>query len=390
MKTLSLRYVSQHIETWRGKTAVMRVDYNVPVREGQILDMTRIQASLPTLQLLLQNQVDVRILTHFGRPVGNDARFSTHFLCDALSQLLTNKIIFSDSWAPQDEAIVLYENVRFHEGEENNNKDFAQQLASLGDFYINDAFSVSHRAHASTEGITHFLPSYAGLALEHEMRELEKGLLHPQRPLFAIIGGAKVSSKWNVLQHILPLVDHCYIGGGMANTFLLAQGKPVGVSLVECDLVDSARGLLNQFEKKIHLPRDCVVATSLDSSEHVRTCSIDNVAKHEMIVDVGSETIRSWSSELQSARTVIWNGPMGVFEVPPFHQGTTNLMLVVAQYSKQKQLYSVIGGGETVAAATAAHVSGDIGFVSTAGGAFLEWLEGKKLPALIALEEKNG
>lgn len=389
MKTLSLRNIADHISQWHGKTAVVRVDFNVPVRDGIILDDSRIKASVATIQFLMKNDVSVRILTHFGRPKGKDAQLSTQFLCAPLKALVGEDVVFCEDLLPTSARLVLYQNVRFYEGEEANAANFSEQLSRLGDVYINDAFSVCHRAHASTEGITQYLPSYAGLTLAHEVRELEKGLLKPELPLFAILGGAKVSSKWDVLNHILPKVQRCYIGGGMANTFVRAQGANIGASLVENDLLESAMQLLEAFSDKIVLPHDFVVTDSLSHPSTIRTSLGHDIRDDEMIVDIGKHTIATWSESLTQAKTIVWNGPLGVFEVPPFHKATIGIMSAVAQASREHKLYSVVGGGETVAAAHAAHVYDDIGFVSTAGGAFLEWLEGRTLPGIFALQNRE-
>lgn len=372
------------LENFSYKTAIVRVDYNVPVQEGRVLDDSRIRASIATIQKLQEYNIKIRLITHYGRPKGADKNYSTEFLVPILSDIFHQPVVFSDTLSPHSSPFVLYENIRFWEGEEKNDPQFAQKIASLGDFYVNDAFSVSHRAHASTEGVTKFLPSFAGLQMECEVTRLTQALTQPQPPFMAIIGGSKISTKISVLENLLPKVDACFIGGGMANTFLCAQGYEVGASLLEKAWITTAQDLLKKFPYII-LPQDVVVTTQIEKDAPMRICSVQGIEKNEKIVDIGPQTIAQVQDSLNAAKTLIWNGPLGVFEVPPFHQGTQAVMKIVGDLSRNKQILSVIGGGETVAAAYQANVQEDLGFISTAGGAFLEWLEGKQLPGIIAL-----
>jgi len=383
-----------------GKRVLVRADLNVPLRDGEVTDDTRIKAIEPTVEALVARGARVVLLSHFGRPKGHVVpEMSLHPILDPLSAVLGQDVIFaSDCIGPEastaiealgEGEIVLLENVRFHAGEEANDPAFAAELAKLGDLYVNDAFSCAHRAHASTEGIAHLLPAAAGLSMQAELDALEGALGSPQHPVVAVVGGAKVSSKIDVLTHLVEKVDHLIIGGGMANTFLAAQGVDVGKSLCEHDLTDTARGILDAASAancQIHLPVDAVVAREFAAGAPSRTVALDAIANDDMILDVGAATVSELNGVLAQSKTLIWNGPMGAFEIEPFDMGTVALAREAASLTKAGKLLSVAGGGDTVAALNHAGVAKDFSHVSTAGGAFLEWMEGRVLPGVKALE----
>jgi len=385
----------------RGKRVLVRADLNVPMKDGMVSDDTRIRSVVPTILLLLDRGAKVIVMSHFGRPKGHVvAEMSLEPLAQPLSNALKRPVVFVNDCigdvvaetrdAMEDEAVLLLENVRFHAGEEKNDPEFAAALAEGADCYVNEAFSCSHRAHASTEGIAHILPSAAGLALEAELTALEKALGNPQRPLCAVVGGAKVSSKLDVLTNLVEKVDHLIIGGGMANTFLAAQGIDVGASLCEHDLADTARAILAKAEDRncsIHLPTDVVVAREFKAGAENRTIAVDEVASDDMILDVGPLTVARLGVMLESCRTLIWNGPMGAFEIAPFDAATVALAKAAGALTERGSLVSVAGGGDTVAALNHAGVAGQFSHISTAGGAFLEWMEGKELPGVKVLEK---
>jgi phosphoglycerate kinase len=388
-----------------GKRVLVRADLNVPMKDGQVSDDTRIRAVAPTLAWLIERRARVAVLSHFGRPKGAVRPAMSlapvaQPLAEAVSAALgrTVRISFVNDCiglvaegameALPEGGLVLLENVRFHPGEEANDPAFARQLATLGDVYVNDAFSAAHRAHASTEALAHLLPAAAGLAMAAELTALEQALSDPERPVAAVVGGAKISSKLAVLGHLVSRVDALIIGGGMANTFLNAKGVGVGVSLCERDLADVARDILARAEAagcRVYLPLDAVVAKEFRPGVATRTVMIDAVANDDMILDIGPATVAEVSACLEQARTLVWNGPMGAFEMPPFDAGTVALARAAAAATRAGKLLSVAGGGDTVAALNAAQVTGAFTHVSTAGGAFLEWLEGKELPGVKAL-----
>ncbi|HEX7775185.1 MAG TPA: phosphoglycerate kinase [Parvibaculum sp.] len=384
----------------RGLRVLVRADLNVPMADGRITDTTRIDRVASTLTELAGRGAKVIVLSHFGRPKGApEAKYSLAPVAAALGAIVGRKVSFAaDCIGPEarkaidalpEGGIIVLENTRFHAGEENNDPAFAQALAENGNVYVNDAFSCAHRAHASTEAIAHELPSYAGRAMEDELSALDKALGNPAHPVVAIVGGAKVSTKISLLGNLVKKVDALVIGGGMANTFLAAQGKKVGKSLCERDLFDTARHILANARKAgcdIILPSDVVVANEFKAGAPARTVSADAVPDDMMILDVGADTLAHVAGRFETAKTVVWNGPLGAFEVPPFDQGTSAAARQVAMLTKMGSLVSVAGGGDTVAALNEAGATEDFTYVSAAGGAFLEWMEGVELPGVAALE----
>jgi phosphoglycerate kinase len=385
-----------------GKKVLVRVDLNVPMDGAKVTDDTRLRAMLPTVLELSDRGAIVLLLAHFGRPKGEiRPDMSTAQLVLPIHRLAGRSVRFIEDCAgPEAERAVttmlpgnigVLENTRFHFGEEKNDPELAQAMAALGDYYVDDAFSAAHRAHASTEGITHFLPSFAGRAMEAELGALERALGDPERPVAAVVGGAKVSTKLAVLGHLVGKVDHLIIGGGMANTFLAARGVSVGKSLCEHELTGEANAIFDRAEQAgctIHLPYDVVVAKELaPNPPSVRTCNVHEVQPDEMILDIGPAAVEALADVLKTCRTLVWNGPLGAFEVPPFDAATVALARTAAALTKEGSLVSVAGGGDTVAALNRAGVTQDFSFVSTAGGAFLEWMEGRTLPGVAALEQ---
>jgi phosphoglycerate kinase len=381
----------------RGKRALVRVDLNVPMQDGVVTDDTRLRATLPTVTELADKGAIVLLLSHFGRPKGERRPdMSLARIADAYAHVLGRPVGFIPDWDRESVAglapgeVVLLENTRFEPGEEKNDPAFARTLAALGDFYVDDAFSAAHRAHASTEGVAHLLPAYAGRAMEKELNALEAALGHPERPVAAVVGGAKVSTKLDVLKHLVDKVDHLVIGGGMANTFLAARGVAIGKSLAEHDLAATADEILAAAERAnctVHLPYDVVVAREFaPNPPSLRTCNVHEVAPDEMILDLGPAAVEALADVLKTCRTLVWNGPLGAFETPPFEAATVALARTAAALTQEGGLVSVAGGGDTVAALNQAGVAEDFTFVSTAGGAFLEWMEGRELPGVKALE----
>ena len=384
-----------------GKRVLVRVDLNVPMDGAKVTDDTRLRAMLPTVLELSDKGAIVLLLSHFGRPKGESRPdMSTAQLVRPLAELTGRSVRFvEDCQGPQAERgimtmlpknIGILENTRFHAGEEKNDPELAKGMAALGDYYVNDAFSVSHRAHASTEGIAHLLPSYAGRAMEAELTALERALGNPEHPVAAVVGGAKVSTKLAVLGHLVSKVDHLIIGGGMANTFLAARGVDVGKSLAEKDLIGEAESIFERADAAsctIHLPYDVVVAKEFaPNPPSVRTCNVHQVAADEMILDVGPAAVEALADALKTCRTLVWNGPLGAFETPPFGAATVALAKTAAALTQDGSMISVAGGGDTVAALNQAGVAAEFTFVSTAGGAFLEWMEGRVLPGVAALQ----
>jgi phosphoglycerate kinase len=389
-------------EELTGKRVLVRVDLNVPMDGASVTDDTRLRAMLPTVLELSDRGAIVLLLSHFGRPKGRSRPdMSTAQLVMPLHRLLGRSVRFvEDCQGPEAERAVetmlpgnigVLENTRFHAGEEKNDPELARAMAALGDYYVDDAFSTAHRAHASTEGITHFLPSFAGRAMEAELKALERALGDPEHPVAAVVGGAKVSTKLGVLGHLIGKVDHLIIGGGMANTFLAARGVDVGKSLCEHELTGEVNAIFERAEQAgctIHLPYDVVVAKQLaPNPPGVRTCNVHEVQSDEMILDVGPAAVEALADVLKTCRTLVWNGPLGAFEVPPFDAATVALARTAAALTKEGSLVSVAGGGDTVAALNHAGAAPDFTFVSTAGGAFLEWMEGRTLPGVAALEQ---
>ena len=383
------------------KTALVRVDFNVPMQDGAVSDDTRLRAALPTIQTLQAKGMKIGLVAHFDRPKGKVVpEMSLKQILPALAQVLdsVDGLVFVDdcvgdgvkalmSGMPPG-GVALLENVRFHPGEEKNDPEFAKQLAANFDIYVNDAFSAAHRAHASTEGVAHILPAYAGKQMERELDALEAALGTPKRPVLGIVGGAKVSTKLDLLQNLISKLDKLSIGGGMANTFLYAQGVEIGGSLAEKDMADTARAILEAAKGKceILLPIDVVVAKDVKPHVEARICGLDEIGADEKILDAGEKTVRKLRDAMKHSHTLIWNGPLGVFEVPPFDQATVIAAQEAAELAKSGKLIAVAGGGDTVAALNHAGVAGDFTFVSTAGGAFLEWMEGKALPGVEALK----
>lgn len=386
----------------KNKTVLIRLDLNVPIQNGQISDTTRLERSLETLQYLKTQGAKTIITAHLGRPKGVEAEHSLKPVCDKLSQLLGSTIHFCPHTIGQEAThaastlksgeFLMLENLRFHKEEEKNDPHFAKSLASLAEIYVNDAFSVSHRAHASVEGITHYLPATAGFLMANELQALEKALSTPTRPVMAIVGGSKVSTKVDLLQNLITKVDVLVIGGGMANTFLLAQGKDIAASFCDRESTGTAQEILKAAEGSgchILLPIDGVVAEKLEEGVHSQTCSVSSVPAGTMILDIGSKSVQRIKDALQNSKTVVWNGPLGVFETKPFDQGTNAVAQAIAQATRNGQIVSIAGGGDTVSALNQAGVSDDFSYVSTAGGAFLEWMEGKTLPGVAALEKSQ-
>jgi phosphoglycerate kinase len=385
-----------------GAKVLVRVDLNVPMDGARVTDDTRLRAMLPTVLELSDRGAIVLLLSHFGRPKGEvRPDMSTAQLVLPIHRLTGRSVRFiEDCQGPEAERAIttmlpgnigVLENTRFHLGEEKNDPELARAMAALGDYYVDDSFSTAHRAHASTEGITHFLPSFAGRAMEAELTALGRALGNPERPVAAVVGGAKVSTKLAVLGHLVGKVDHLIIGGGMANTFLAARGVNVGKSLCEHELTGEAEGIFERAEAAgctIHLPYDVVVAKEFaPNPPSLRTCNVHEVAPDEMILDIGPAAVEALADVLKTCRTLVWNGPLGAFETPPFDAATVALAKTAAALTKEGSLVSVAGGGDTVAALNHAGVAGDFTFVSTAGGAFLEWMEGRTLPGVAALEE---
>jgi len=383
----------------RGKCGLVRVDLNVPMADGKVTDDMRLKALMPTVLELADKGAKLLLLAHFGRPKGEfKPEYSLEPVVAPLAAVLGRDVQFMQKPdqaaidALADGSIVVLENSRFAPGEEKNDPAMAKALAAFGDFYVNDAFSAAHRAHVTTEGLAHYLPSYAGRSMERELTALDKALGNPEHPVAAVVGGAKVSSKLGVLRQRVEKVDHLIIGGGMANTFLAARGVNVGQSLCEHDLADTANEILAAADRAdctVHLPYDVVVAKEFRANPPTRTVNVHEVAEDEMILDIGPAAVEALSDVLKTCKTLVWNGPLGAFETPPFDHATVALARTAAALTKEGQLLSVAGGGDTVAALNQAGVADDFSFVSTAGGAFLEWMEGKALPGVEALNQIN-
>ena len=385
-----------------GKRVLLRVDLNVPMEGGRVTDATRIERVVPTIREIAQGGGKVVLLAHFGRPKGKrEPKDSLKPVVAALSESLGKPVAFAEDCigepakaavdAMKDGDVLLLENTRFHAGEEKNDPAFAKALAENGDVYVNEAFSAAHRAHASTEGLAHLLPAYAGREMQAELNALTKGLEAPRRPVIALVGGAKVSSKIDLLQNLVAKVDMLVIGGGMANTFLHAQGKPVGKSLCEKELAETAHRILAAAEAakcRIILPVDAVVASEFKADAAHETVSVDAVPESGMILDAGPASVKEIDAAIDEAATLVWNGPLGAFELRPFDAATVAAARHAAARTSGGKLVSVAGGGDTVAALNHAGVSEQFSYISTAGGAFLEWLEGKVLPGVEALRAK--
>ncbi|PBB44701.1 phosphoglycerate kinase [Mesorhizobium sp. WSM3866] len=383
-----------------GKRILVRVDLNVPVADGKVTDATRIERIAPTISELSGKGARVILLAHFGRPKdGPSAEFSLEPIARATAEVLGRPVGFASDCigdkaadavaAMKDGDVLLLENTRFHKAEEKNDQAFTEKLAANGDIYVNDAFSAAHRAHASTEGLAHRLPAYAGRTLQAELDALEQGLGNPVRPVVAIVGGAKVSTKIDLLMNLVKKVDALVIGGGMANTFLAARGTDVGKSLCEHDLASTAKQIMIEAAEAgcaIILPADGVVAKEFKAGAASQTVAISDVPADGMILDVGEKTVKSVADWIDRAATLVWNGPLGAFEIEPFDRATVAAAKHAAARTKEGKLVSVAGGGDTVAALNHAGVADDFTYVSTAGGAFLEWMEGKPLPGVEVLK----
>ena len=385
----------------KGKRILMRVDLNVPVENGVVTDSTRIERVAPAITEIVDKGAKVILLSHFGRPKGRDPTQSLKPVAAEVARIIKRPIKFADDCIgePAEQAvaamkpgeILCLENTRFHAGEEKNDPVFVAELAKLGDIWVNDAFSAAHRAHASTEGLGHKLPAYAGRTMQAELEALAKALENPQRPLVAIVGGAKISTKLDLLGNLLDKVNALIIGGAMANTFLLAQGKNVGKSLVESDLVSTALEIMDKAKagkREIILPVDVVVAEKFEAHASSRVVDAGKVGVTDMILDIGPRSIEQVISVLARAKTLVWNGPFGAFEMEPFDNGTAEVAEAVAELTAAGKLVSVAGGGDTVAALNVAGVADRLTYVSAAGGAFFEWLEGKRLPGVEVLRVK--
>lgn len=382
-----------------GKTVLVRGDLNVPMQDGQVTDTTRLDRLAPTLTELADKGARVVVLSHFGRPKGGpDPRYSLRPVAEALARVLGRPVAFAeDCVGPVAEEavrrlgrgqILVLENLRFHAGEEKNDPDFARRLAALGDLYVNDAFSAAHRAHASTEALARLLPCAAGRLMQAELEALGRALDHPQRPVIAVVGGAKISTKIDLLGNLVSKVDLLALGGGMANTFLYARGVDVGASLCEKDMVEVVKSISAKAEAAgctILLPVDAVVAREFKAQAAHQVVPVDQVPADAMMLDIGPKTVEMLGARIAGCRTLVWNGPLGAFELEPFDAGTTALARQVAERTRAGALLSVAGGGDTVAALAKAGVEDALTYVSTAGGAFLEWLEGKELPGVAAL-----
>ncbi|WP_324694633.1 phosphoglycerate kinase [Novosphingobium aerophilum] len=383
-----------------GKVALVRVDLNLPMNDGVVTDDTRIRAAVPTVLELAEKGAKVLLLAHFGRPKGDRVpSMSLSMVVGAVEKVLGKEVMFVPEIAGdvvkqtvgilRAGDIAILENTRFWKGEEKNDPELVKAIAENADFYVNDAFSAAHRAHATTEGLAHVLPAYAGRSMQAELEALDKALGSPEKPVAAVVGGAKVSSKLDVLKHLVTQVDHLIIGGGMANTFLAAKGVDVGKSLCEHDLTGTATEILDVADKSgctVHLPYEVVVSKEFAANPpSLRTCNVHEVAADEMILDVGPLAVEALGDVLKTCRTLVWNGPLGAFETVPFDAATVALARTAAALTREGSLVSVAGGGDTVAALHHAGVADDFSYISTAGGAFLEWMEGKELPGVAAL-----
>ncbi|MFN3742912.1 MAG: phosphoglycerate kinase [Anaerolineales bacterium] len=380
----------------RGKKVLVRVDFNVPIQDGKVGDDTRIRAALPTLTYLLQNGAALILCSHLGRPKqGPDPKYSLRPVANHLAGLLGQEVFFAeDCIGPKAEEaaarlrpgqVLLLENTRFHPEEEKNDPEMARQLAKLAELYVNDAFGSAHRAHASTEGVARFLPAVAGFLMEKEIQYLGAAIANPEHPFIAVLGGAKISDKIGVTRNLLNKADAVLIGGGMANTFLKAQGLEVGDSLVESEALETARQLLQEGGKKLHLPLDLVIANAFAAEAEHKIIPCGNIPAGWRILDIGPETVKAYGKVIREAKTVVWNGPMGVFEFPAFATGTFG----IAQALAESNAVTIVGGGESVAAVQQSGVADRITHISTGGGASLEMLEGLTLPGVAALLDRE-
>ncbi len=386
----------------KNKFVLLRADLNVPAEKGEVTDTTRIDRLKPTIEFLAQMGAKTIIVSHFGRPKGVTPEFSLEFLLPALEQSWERTVKFAHDSIGEDAnaernnlnpgEILLLENIRFHPEEEKNDPEFAKKLAKLADIYVNDAFSAAHRAHASTEGIAHLLPTYAGFLMEEELTALNKALGKPERPLAAIVGGSKISTKLDLLNNLVTKADYLILGGGMATTFAFALGAEVGKSLCEQDMKDQALAIMEKAKAnkcEIVLPVDRVVVKEFGKDAPFEVVNSESIPADMEGVDIGPDAVNAAGEKLAKCKTVIWNGPMGVFEVKPFDNGTNGIAKIVADLTEAKKIVSVAGGGDTVSALENAGVADQMTYASSAGGAFLEWMEGKTLPGVAALSEKK-
>jgi phosphoglycerate kinase len=382
-----------------GKTVLIRVDLNVPMQNGKVTNTNRIDRVLPTINDILAKNGKIIVISHFGRPKGEkNFDYSLEPVAKKLSQIIGKPVTFindcigdevkSEISKMQNQDIMMLENLRFYKGEEENSKDFARELASLADFYINDAFSSAHRAHASTHKIAQIMTPYAGRLMEAEINALSSALDNPKKPIAAIVGGAKISTKIALLENLIEKTDYLVLGGGMANTFLAAKGYNLGKSLMEKDMLDLANKIMDKAEQlscEIILPIDGLMAKEFKENAENREIDISNISNDEMMLDIGSKSAKYISDELSNCKTIIWNGPLGAFEIKPFDSGTVEVANNLANFVKENGIISVAGGGDTVSALSNTNAINDFSYISTAGGAFLEWMEGKTLPAVKAL-----
>lgn len=396
-----MKYISLKSENLKGKAVLLRADLNVPYKDGSVTDTTRIDRLKPTIDYLARAGAKTLILSHFGRPKGKaDPEYSLAFLPPVLKERWGVDIGFAEDCigapaqklaaALQEGEFGLLENLRFHDGEEANDPAFAQELAKAGDIFVNDAFSTAHRAHASTAGLADYLPAAAGLLMEEELSALQNALEVPKRPVMALVGGSKISTKLAVLANLVAKTDYLVLGGGMANTFLYAQGHDIGGSLCEKDMAEQARAIMAKAKNtgcEILLPADCVIVEKLAPGAPFSVSASETIPSGRMAVDIGPQSVEALYQKMKGVKTVLWNGPLGVFEISPFDNGTNVIARHVATLTKEGRLLSVAGGGDTVSALENAGAADDFSYISTAGGAFLEWLEGKTLPGVAALTE---
>ncbi len=389
--------------TAKSKLVILRGDLNVPISNGKISDITRLERLKPTIELLSSKGAKVVVVSHFGRPNGKkNIEMTLKPIAESLSAVLNKNVLFVDDCIGesvvsalsnlQDGDVAVLENLRFYKGEEANDKEFAKQLANGFDIYVNDAFSVSHRSHSSTDGIADLLPAYAGLNMQAELEALSSSLEKPKTPVIAIVGGSKVSTKLAVLNNLVKKVDKIVIGGGMANTFLYGQGIDIGNSLCEKDLSETVKQIIASAELndcEIILPNDAMVSDDINNGKDAIEKNISEISENDMILDIGTKSINDIIEKIKDCKTLIWNGPVGAFEFSPFEQGTKKIAETVAKLTKSGDLVSIAGGGDTVSALAIAGVKDELSYVSTAGGAFLEWIEGKELPGVKKLIKKN-
>lgn len=386
-----------------GKTVLLRGDLNVPTQDGRVTDATRLERLSHTINELKNKKAKVVILSHFGRPKGKvDPAFSLKQIVPALQQIVGGTVAFCPSVkGPEAKAaiaalpvggVLVLENTRFEKGEEENDPALARDMAALGDLYVNDAFSAAHRAHASTEGVAHHMPAYAGREMQKEIEALSRALENPQRPVMALVGGSKISTKLDLLKNLVAKVDVLVLGGGMANTFLAAQGKAVGKSLCEKDMLETARGIMEACKARgcqLLLPSDVVVAAEFKAGAAAETVSVEAIPAEKMALDIGPASVEAIARAMETAKTVVWNGPLGAFEMAPFEKGTVAVAQKLAIATQSGKLLSIAGGGDTVAAVNMAKVGEKLSYISTAGGAFLEWLEGRQLPGVDILRKSE-